>query len=83
MNHHHSLLRNLGIDPQSNTNLFEIENPFRPLHGANQFQPVNESNQYVYQFIVDHFLQKHMFSYELDAIKKSIRKITRFTRRSI
>lgn len=69
MNHHHSLLRNLGIDPQSNTNLFEIENPFRPLHGANQFQPVNESNQYVYQFIVDHFLQKHMFSYELDAIK--------------
>jgi len=68
MNHHNALLSQLGLDPQSGVNLHYIDNPYRSLDKAGQFQSVNESNKIVYEHIVHTFLNKHMFSYEIDAI---------------
>jgi hypothetical protein len=68
MNHHTQLLSNLGIDPESEINLHYIEDPRIRKPRTGQFQPVNESNKIVYQLIVKHFLEKHLYSFEIDSV---------------
>jgi len=74
MNHHTQLAINLGIDPNSEINLHYIDDPYPDRRRTHFMQPVNELAKSQYQLIVTHFLEKHLYSQELNHVINGFRR---------